>query len=379
MQHTRSSRVILFIQEILSMFLHSQQLRRKNTVFSLTCYIFRNSGALCKRRCTMSYDNYWSRQQRDMSDFYQRQRYDRIQQENRRRMDEMQREADRRRYEETQREMQRHNEETRRRFEAEQRVTNLILQQSHDTTSYNSSSSYYVSSSTLRQREANIKSAPAMCKPYEDRLLALIEQKYIELRAEHDKFRAEFLAKNPGQEMKCKPLMDRETSFLGITIKPSDRDKWCSIIGGEYLRSLKNTDDGSKIGPGYSGHVDVYSSVDKKTEYRVFHKCASKYCEACTGLAYRTKLSKYCVRSLLSPLYENGKNKRAPLSNEVNPRLPNFTIIDGQMVRTQPMFQPLPPYLRSSLAFEANKGWILDYDSIDGRWASDKIKTIYRD
>ncbi len=324
----------------------------------------------------MSYDNYWSRQQRDMSDFYQRQNYDRIQQENRRRMDEMQREADRRRYEETQREMQRHNEEMRRQFEAEQRVTNLILQQSHNTTSYNSSSSYYVSSSTLRQREANIKSAPAMCKPYEDRLLALIEQKYIELRTEHDRFRAEFLAKNPGQEMRCRPLMDRETSFLGITIKPADRDKWYSIILGEYLRSLRNTDDGRKIGTGYSGHVDVYSSVDGKTEYKICTKCSSIYnCSSCTGLAYRTKLSKYYVFNVRSPLYENGRNKRAPLSNIVNPQSHNFTIVNGQIVRTQPTFQPLPPHLRW-WSYKPNGN--INYDSIDGLFTNDKMRKIYR-
>lgn len=322
----------------------------------------------------MSYDNYWSRQQRDMSDFYQRQNYDRIQQENRRRMDEMQREADRRRYEETQREMQRHNEEMRRQFEAEQRVTNLILQQSHNTTSYSSSSSYYVSSSTLRQREANIKSAPAMCKPYEDRLLALIERKYIELRAEHDRFRAEFLAKNPGQEMKCKPLMDRETSFLGITIKPADRDKWYSIIGGEYLRSLKYTDDGRKIGTGYSGHVCVYSSVDGKTEYKLSRRCGSECCE-CNSMKYSTKLMKYHPFTIRSPLYENGKNKRAPLSNNVNPHSPNFTIVNGQMVRTQPMFEPLPPHLRI-LDFESNKA--LNFDTIDGYCTNDKTREIYR-
>lgn len=325
----------------------------------------------------MSYDNYWSRQQREMSDLYQRQNYERMQQENARRMREMQQAEDRRRYEETQREMQRRDEERRRQWMEEQRITNSILQQSHDTTSYSSSSSYYVSSSTLKQREANIKAVPAMCKPYEDRLLALIEQKYIELRAEHDKFRAEFLSKNPGQEMRCKPLMDRETSFLGITIKPADRDKWYSIIGGEYLRSLQNTDDGRKMGVGYSGHIRVYSSADGKIEYKISTRCCRSSCDACTGMAYKTKLSKYRVCSIRSPLYENGKNKRAPLSNEINPRLPSFEIINGQIVRTQPMFQPLPPHLRT-WSFESNKG-LIDFDSIDGEWVNDKMRKIYRD
>ena len=300
--------------------------------------------------------------------------YHRMQQENERRMREMQERENQRRYEETQRKMQRRNEEMRRQLEAEQRVTNLVLQQSHDTTSYSSSTRYF-SDADLKRFAVQEKNAPAMCKPYEERLLALIEQKYIELRSEHDKFRADFLAKNPGQEMRCKPLMDRETSFLGITIKPADRDKWYSIIGGEYLRSLKYIDDGRKIGVGYSGHVKVYSSVDGKTEYKILHKCGSKYCDACTGLAYKTKLSKYRVGIVRSPLYENGKNKRAPLSNTVNSQSPNFTIVNGQIVRTQPTFQPLPPYLRT-WTFEQNGR--INYDSIDGYATNDKMREIYR-
>lgn len=325
----------------------------------------------------MSYNSYWSRQQREMSDFYQRQNYYRMQQENERRMREMQQAANQRQYEETQREMQRHNEEMRRQFEAEQRVTNLILQQSHNTTSYTTSSnnySYRLSNAESEQYDRNLKSVPAMCKPYEERLLALIEQKYIELRTEHDKFRAEFLAKNPGQEMKCKPLMERETSFLGITIKPADRDKWYSIIGGEYLRSLKYTDDGRKMGTGYSGHVDVYSSVDGKTEYKLSCRCGSKYCE-CNSIIHNTKLSKYSICSLRSPLYENGLNKRAPISNAVNPQASNFTIINGQMVRTQPMFQPLPPQQRTWTFDPRLK---INYDTIDGRLTDDKLRAIYR-
>ena len=302
--------------------------------------------------------------------------YQRIQQENEHRLREMQQAEDRRRYEETQREMQRRNEEMKQQWIAQQRVTDLILQQSHETTSYSSDSSYSMSQSELQQRKAIIHSIPAMCKPYEDRLLALIEQKYIELKSEHDKFRSDFLSKNPGQEMRCKPLMNSEKSFLGITFNPSDRDKWYSIILGEYLRSLQNTDDGRKMGTEYSGHVEIYSSVDGKTEYKICTKCDPIYnCSKCTGLAYRTKLSKYYVFNVRSPLYENGRNKRAPLSNTVSTQAPNFTIVNGQMVRTQPMFQPLPPHLRW-WSYEPNGN--INYDSIDGLFTNDKMRKIYR-